>query len=287
MTVMVDRRALASFLRRRRDQLTPSDVGLPAGARRRTPGLRRDEVALLTGISNDYYTKLEQARGANPSEAIVTSLARALRCDDDSRDHLFRLAGFVPPARPNRRRIRPGVMSLVERLRDVPVCIATDLHEVLWLNDLAETVLGMNFDRHTGLARNYTWRCFTDLQVRGRFVADDWPRYAAVQVNDLRAAYARNADGGDMTYADRLVTDLSSRSSEFRELWDRHEVAVRLSEDKRMLHPLVGLLPLTCEVVTPEPGLKVIAYFPTPGTDARKKLDRLLTNIDLRHPISA
>ncbi|MBO0610094.1 helix-turn-helix transcriptional regulator [Myceligenerans salitolerans] len=272
---MIDRLALANFLRRRRAQLNPPDVGLPPGGRRRTPGLRRDEVALLAGMSNDYYTRLEQARGANPSETIVASLARALRCDDDARDHLFRLAGFVAPARPNRRRIRPGVMSLVEHLGDVPVCIATDLHEVLWLNDLAETVLGMDLDRHAGLARNYTWRCFTDPGVRGRFAGDDWPRYAAVQVNDLRAACARNAGGGDTAYADQLVTDLRSRSREFRELWDRHEVAVRLSEDKRMVHPRVGHLALTCEIITPEPGLKVIAYFPTAGTDARDKLDAL------------
>lgn len=287
MTRMIDRLALANFLRRRRAQLRPSDVGLPPGTRRRTPGLRRDEVAQLAGMSNDYYTRLEQARGANPSEVIVASLARTLRCDDDARDHLFRLAGFVPPARPNRRRIRPGVMSLVEHLGDVPACIATDLHEILWLNDLAETVLGMDLDRHTGLARNYTWRLFTDATVRGRFAADDWPRFAAVQVSDLRAAYARNTGGGDTAYADQLVADLLARSAEFRELWDRHEVAIRYTESKRMFHPVVGDLPLTCEIITPEPGLKVIAYFPTERTDAREKLDILRAGVGTRHPVSA
>ena len=276
---MTDRLALADFLRRRRARLAPSDVGLPLGRRRRTPGLRREEVAQLAGMSSDYYTRLEQARGANPSELVVGALARALRCNDDERDHLFRLAGFVPPPRgpASARLIRPGVMSLAQHLGDVPVAICSDLHEMLWLNDLAEIVLGVDLEKCSGLARNYTWRCFTDAQVRGRFSPDDWPRYAAVQVSDLRAARARNA--GDDDYANHLVTDLRARSAEFRELWDRHEVTVRHSERKRMFHPLVGALPLTCEIITPEPGLKAVVYFPTEGTDARRKLDVLRAGI--------
>ena len=284
---MNDRLALANFLRRRRAQLRPSDVGLPPGTRRRTPGLRRDEVALLAGMSHDYYTRLEQARGAQPSEAIVASLARAFRCDYDARDHLFRLAGFVPPARPNARRIRPGVMRLVEHLSDVPACVATDLHEVLWLNDLAKDVLGMDIEGRSGLARNYTWRCFTDPEVRGRFAPAGWPDFAARQVNDLRAAYARNTDGGDTAYADRLVGDLTTRSREFRELWDRHEVAVRVSENKHLVHPVVGDLLLTCEIITPEPGIKVIPYEPTEGSDARAKLDVLRARINARPEVRA
>src|SRR5690606_12452437 len=133
---VIDRAGLADFLRRRRETLRPADVGLPDGVRRRTPGLRRDEVAHLAGMSTDYYTRLEQRRGANPSPSIVAALARALRCDLDERDHLFHLAGLSPPPRRAGRHIRPGLISLAERLTDVPVCICTDLNEVLWQNAL-------------------------------------------------------------------------------------------------------------------------------------------------------
>ena len=123
MDGVIDRAGLADFLRRRRAMLRPADVGLPDGMRRRTPGLRRDEVAQLAGMSNDYYARLEQRRGSHPSEPIVAALALALRCDSDERDHLFHSAGLTSPPRRTGRHIRPGLISLAERLTDVPVCI--------------------------------------------------------------------------------------------------------------------------------------------------------------------
>lgn len=250
--------------------LRPADVGLPEGARRRTPGLRRDEVAHLAGMSTDYYTRLEQRRGANPSESIVTALARALRCDLDQRDHLFHLAGLTPPPRRAGRHIRPGLISLADRLTDVPVSICTDLNEILWQNALAEIALGRH--EHTE-GRNITWLWFTDLAARRRVVEEDWPRHSAALVNDLRATYARRAGEPDVT---SLVHGLLERSAEFRALWERHEVAVRRMDRKRMVHPEVGVLHLTCEVLlTPEADLKVLAFFPTEGTDAREKLELL------------
>ncbi|MCF6467795.1 helix-turn-helix domain-containing protein [Nonomuraea sp. MG754425] len=269
---MIDRAGLADFLRRRRELLRPADVGLPDGVRRRTPGLRRDEVAQLAGMSGDYYARLEQGRGANPSESIVAALARALRCDLDERDHLFHLAGLTPPKRRAGRHIRPGLISMAERLTDVPVSICTDLHEVLWHNALADAVMGP-LAHSAGGTRQITWRWFTEPAVRTRFPEEDWPRHSAAHVGDLRATYSRRAGDDDVR---NLVHGLLKRSAEFRELWERHEVAVRRFDRKRLLHPEVGMLHLTCEVLfTPEEDLKVLVFLPTEGTDAREKLDLL------------
>ncbi len=269
---VTDRAGLAGFLRRRRELLRPADVGLPDGVRRRTPGLRRDEVAQLAGMSSDYYSRLEQCRGSHPSEPIVAALARALRCNLDERDHLFHLAGLTPPSRRAGRHIRPGLISLADRLTDVPVCICTDLNEVLWQNTLADAVLGRG-DNRAGRTRNFAWRWFTEPGARGRFPEQDWPHHSAAHVNDLRATYSRRAGEQDVT---ALVHDLLERSAEFRTLWERHEVAVHRYDRKRVVHPEVGLLHLTCEMLlTPAEDLKVLAFFPIEGTDAREKLDLL------------
>ncbi|MET7986808.1 MULTISPECIES: helix-turn-helix transcriptional regulator [unclassified Streptomyces] len=269
---MIDRVGLADFLRRRRELLLPADVGLPDGVRRRTPGLRRDEVAQLVGISSDYYARLEQCRGPRPSESIVAALTRALRCNLDERDHLFYLAGLTPPTRRAGRSIRPGLISLAERLADIPVCICTDLDEVLWQNGLADIVLGRRSD-DPGRARNNTWRWFTEPGARNLFPEEDWVRNSAAHVNELRATHARRAGEDDVA---SLVDDLLERSAEFRSLWERHEVAERRTYRKRILHPEVGVLDVTCEVLlTYEADLTLRAFFPVEGTDARAKLDLL------------
>ncbi|WP_433870180.1 helix-turn-helix transcriptional regulator [Saccharopolyspora sp. CA-218241] len=272
---MIDRPGLADFLRRRRELLRPADVGLPEGVRRRTPGLRRDEVAQLASISTDYYARLEQSRGANPSEAIVASLARALRCDPDERDHLYHLAGFSPPARHSGGYVRPGLMSLLDRLHDVPACVVTDLGEVLRQNALAELALGWTTPNQSGRSRNVVWQWFTEPASRACFPEADRPRHSRAHVGDLRAAHARR--GGDADIAE-LVRGLLERSPEFRALWERHEVAVHRFDRKRFLHPEVGVLHLTCEaLLSPEADTKVLAFFPTEGTDAREKLELLRT----------
>lgn len=240
--------------------------------RRRTPGLRRDEVARLASISTDYYARLEQCRGANPSEAIVASLARALRCDLDERDHLYHLAGFSPPARRSGGYVRPGVMRLLDRLDDVPACVLTDLGEVLWQNAIADVALGPA-EQRAGRVRTIAWKWFTEPGLRARFPEEDWPRHSLAHVTDLRATYSRRAGDADVT---GLVHGLLERSEEFRGLWERHEVAVHRFDRKRFLHPEVGLLHLNCEILlSPEEDTRVLAFFPTEGTDAREKLDLL------------
>jgi transcriptional regulator with XRE-family HTH domain len=263
---VIDRDGLADFLRRRREVLHPADVGLPDGARRRTPGLRREEVAQLAGMSADYYSRLEQSRGANPSEPIIAGLARALRCDLDERDHLYHLAGFTPPLRRAGRHIGPGLLALVSRLTDIPVVICTDLDEVLWQNALAEVVVGPS------VGSNLTWLWFTDPAIRQLFPAEDWDAHSAFHVADLRATYSRRMGDRDVT---ELVDALTGHSEEFRSLWSRHDVAVHLPR-KRFVNSEVGHLDLTCEtLLTPAADLRVRAFLPVEGTDAREKLDLL------------
>jgi hypothetical protein len=222
-------------------------------------------------MSTDYYSRLEQSRGANPSEPIIASLARALRCDLDERDHLYHLAGLTPPLRRAGRHINPGLIGLVDRLSDIPVCICTDLEEVLWQNHLADVVLGPRGGE--GLERNLTWLWFTEPKTRRLFPEQDWDAHSASHVADLRATQARRS--GDRDVAE-LVDALLEHSQEFRDLWELHRVAVCRLASKRVLHPEVGSLDLTCEVLlTPEADLRVRAFVPIEGTDAREKLDLL------------
>lgn len=269
---MIDRPGLADFLRRRRELLRPADVGLPAGVRRRTPGLRREEVAQLAGVSTDHYSRLEQARGSAPSAAVVAAIARALRCDLDQRDHLFHLAGLAAPPHRAGGHVRPGLIKLAGRLVDVPVCIYSDLGEVLWRNALGAALAGER-DVRPGREGNIYWRWFTDPAYREPAPEEDRPRLSAAHVSDLRATYSRRAGDRDVT---ELVHDLLDRSAEFRELWERHDVAVRRSDLKTFRHPEVGLIQVHCEVLlTPDEDVKLLAYFPVEGTDAAEKLELL------------
>jgi len=266
---MTDRAGLADFLRRRRELLRPADVGLPEGVRRRTPGLRREEVAQLAGVSTDHYSRLEQARGSAPSEQVVGALARALRCDLDERDHLFHRAGYAAPARRPGRHVRPGLVSVASRLSDIPVCLCTDFGEVVWSNELFRALAGTP-DLPPGRASNLVWRWFTEPEMRERTPATERDRLAAAHVSDLRATYARRAGDPDVT---ELVGDLLAASEEFRTLWERHDVAVRRADHKDFLHPEVGLVSVSCEIMlSQDEGVSLVAYFPREGTDAAERL---------------
>ena len=269
----MDRTELADFLRRRRAQLVPSDVGLAPGVRRRTPGLRRDEVALLAGMSTDYYTRLEQARGPHPSTQVLAALARALRLTDDERDHLYHLVGDPAPTRAGGdKHVGPGLLHLLSKLDDTPACVISDLGEVLVQNRMHTILLGDNAGR-TGLDRYYAWRWFTDPAARERFPAEDWDRLGRKHVADLRATAARRSGDADVT---ELIGSLRGGSEEFERLWDEHQVAVRVSDQKRILHPEVGLIDINCEtLLTPSTTQHLLVYFPRPGTDAQAKLDLL------------
>ena len=186
----MDRAELAAFLRHRREALRPGDVGLPAGARRRAHGLRREEVAALAVMSVDYYTRLEQQRGPQPSEQMLAALARALRLTGSERDYLFQTAGHNPPASvAAAAHVAPALLRVLDRLRDTPALILSSLGETLVQNRMAEALFG-DKSGCTGLARSEIYRWFTDPAERLHYPEDDRDRQSRAQVAGLRAAYS-------------------------------------------------------------------------------------------------
>ncbi|SNT55591.1 Helix-turn-helix domain-containing protein [Actinomadura meyerae] len=260
----MNRRDLADFLRRSRERLRPRDVGLAEGPRRRTPGLRREEVSQLAGMSADYYMRLEQARSPQPSAQLLGALARALRLTADERDHLYVLAGHRPPAGPFAGdHVRPGLLYLLDRLTETPAQILGDLGDLLAQNALAEALFGC-VCTVKGSDRNIVWRWFTDPFVREAYPPEERDRYSRLHVADLRAAVARR---GSDEAARALVRRLREASGEFAELWDLHEVAVRRTSRMRVVHPQVGPIEFDAEVLlTPAEDQRLVAYTPPPGS---------------------
>ncbi|MCM1949674.1 helix-turn-helix transcriptional regulator [Streptomyces sp. G2] len=270
MATTIDRRELADFLRRRRERVTPKDVGLPAGPRRRTPGLRREEVAQLAGMSADYYIRLEQARGPQPSPPMLAALARALRLDADERDHLHLLAGHRPPAGAVAgEHVAPGLLHLLDQLPTTPAQVLSDLGDVLAQNAPARALLGgvCTVSEH---GRNVVWRWFADPAARTAYPEEEHAYYSRLHVADLRAAYGRR--GGDPA-STRLVQRLRAASEEFAGLWAEHEVAVRRHSRMRVQHPLIGPVDLDCQVLlAPEGEQRLVFLTPPPGTDTADRL---------------
>ncbi|MFJ8041550.1 helix-turn-helix transcriptional regulator [Kitasatospora sp. NPDC096147] len=260
----MDRRELADFLRRCRERISPQDVGLPAGTRRRTPGLRREEVVQLAGMSADYYIRLEQGRSPQPSPQILASLTRALRLSEDERDHLHLLAGHRPPAgRQSGTFIQPGLLYLLDQLKETPAQLLSDLGDLLAQNDMATALFGTVCSVRED-ERNVPWRWFTDPTVRAAYPVEEHDRLSRVHVADLRAAVARRAGDAAST---ALVRRLSGASEEFRELWELHEVAVRRTSRMRVDHPAVGPINLDCQtLLTPVEDQRLLIFTPPPGT---------------------
>ncbi|MEV7892443.1 helix-turn-helix transcriptional regulator [Streptomyces sp. NPDC002817] len=280
----MNRAELADFLRRGRARLEPSDVGLAPGARRRIQGLRREEVASLTGMSVDYYTRLEQRRGPRPSRQMLTALARALRLTDDERDHLFHLAGEEPPRRePTSSHVRPGLLLILDRLHDTPAQVVSDTGEVLAQNALAKALAGDAAARPPR-DRNLTRRFFLDPTARELFPPEDHPALARAQVASLRAVTAARPDDPE---AAALVAELRSTSKEFAHLWTAHEVSLRRSSTKRFRHPVVGLLELDCEILlSHEHHHQLVVYTARPGTESHERL-QLLRVVGLQNMTNA
>jgi transcriptional regulator with XRE-family HTH domain len=269
----MDRLALADFLRHRREELRPEDVGLPAGARRRTRGLRREEVAALASMSTDYYTRLEQQRGPQPSEQMLAALARALRLTGDERDYLFRVAGHNAPAPVTAAaHVAPALLRVLDRLSDTPALILSSLGETLVQNRMAEALFG---DRSgfTGLARSEIYRWFTDPAERLRYPEDDRDRQSRAQVANLRAAYGSM---GPKSRAGELVRALTRTSPEFAGLWERHEVAKRFEDHKILLHPELGAIEVDCQVLfTEDQSQALLVLTAPPRSEGYEKLQLL------------
>ncbi|WP_406297481.1 helix-turn-helix transcriptional regulator [Embleya sp. NBC_00888] len=266
----IARGELADFLRRSRERVSPEDVGLPAGPRRRTPGLRREEVAGLAGMSADYYIRLEQARGPQPSTQMLGALARALRLSDDERDHLYLLAGHRPPAaRPVGDEVAPALLHLLDQLQATPAQVLNDIGDVLAQNAMAQALLGgvCTVSEH---GRNVVWRWFGDTAQRAAYPAEEHDYYSRLHVADLRAAAAHRPDDPTVNH---LVARLRAASADFAELWDRHEVAVRRHSRMRVLHGVLGPVEVDCQVlITPEDNRRVVLYVPPPGSDLADRL---------------
>lgn len=265
----IDRAALADFLRRSRERLDPGSFGLPPRNRARTPGLRREDVAQQAGISVDYYTRLEQSRGAHPSAQVVGALARALRLTDDECDYLHRLAGH--PTR-NRKapseHVRPGLLLVLDRLVDAPAQVVSDIGQVLARNAMAEALFGAPV--RPGRAGNINWLAFTSAEHRALVPPEERPRIVASHVANLRAAHARRPDDPELN---SLICDLSAVSEEFRELWQQHDVAVLRGTHKTIIHPTVGRIELECESLLTGPGDQTLVLFTArPGTESVEQL---------------
>lgn len=270
----MDRAALADFLRRRRETLQPGDVGLPAGLRRRAPGLRREEVAQLALMSTDYYTRLEQQRGPQPSTQMLASIARALRLSDDERDYLYRVAGHgVPDRATDPGHVAPALQRVLDRLGDTPALILDPLAQTLAQNDLARALYG-DASAYTGWDRSEIYRWFAHpTTARAIYPADDRDRQGRALVASLRSAVAVL---GASSRAGELVRALSRTSPEFVALWDRQEVARRFVDHKTLVHPVVGEIEVDCQALVTEDQLQVLLVLTAaPGTQAADRI-RLL-----------
>ncbi|MEW2447145.1 helix-turn-helix transcriptional regulator [Streptomyces parvulus] len=277
----IDRAGLAAFLRRRRELLQPQDVGLPRGRRRRTTGLRREEVAELCHMSTDYYARLERGRGPRPSPSMIASIAQGLHLSLDERDHLFRLGGHAPPVRGTggtSEHISPGLLRVLDRLEDTPAEVVTELGETLRQTALGAALTG-DTTRYTGPDRSLGYRWFTDPATRALYAPRDHAFLSRMFASGLREVTALRGPGSRAAqYAELLL----ARSDEFRRLWDRQEVGVRPHHLKRFRHPEVGDLELNCQtLLDPDQSHRLLVYTAVAGSESHERL-RLLAVVGAR-----
>jgi transcriptional regulator with XRE-family HTH domain len=276
--VVSNRVQLGDFLRRRREELSPADVGLPTGGRRRTPGLRRDEVASLAHMSTGYYERLEQGRGPLPSAAVLAGMAAALQLTPVERDHVYMLAGRASPVAAARGEyIDPGLEYVLRDMETtVPACITDDLGNVVAQNWLNIELLG----QFAGLPErgpNLVWRWFTAPQWRTLLEPEQQHEGTGqFYVAGLRAAITRL---GHDSAATSLVRDLRQASPEFERIWDQHTVTPVYHTTKQVHAPDGGQIDLDCATVTsPLSQQRLLFLQPVSGTPASAQLSRLASH---------
>ena len=269
-------RELADFLRRARSSVDPVQAGLPSDGRtRRVPGLRREEVALLAGVSSDYYTRLEQGRNITPSVTVIDAIARALNLDATGRAHLGTLFGSNTSARahgvPTVQRVRPALHQLLDELDHHPALILGRRTDVLASNRLARALL-TDFDQLRPKARNYSRWVFLADEARNLFI--DWDIQARAVVENLRLDLATYPDD---RAAQELVHDLKEQSPQFQRWWDEHRVYQRTFGSKHFRHPIVGDLTVDYETLTfpGDPDQTLFIYRTEAGSTSRQAMNLL------------
>ncbi|MEU3992100.1 helix-turn-helix transcriptional regulator [Streptomyces platensis] len=265
---------LGDFLRSRRARIRPEEVGLPGHGRRRVPGLRREEVAQLAGVSVDYYIRLEQGRGPSVSDAVLDAIGRVLRLDDTEQQYLRTVAR--PAARrtaaagPAPQRVRPGLRLLLDTMEKAPAFVLGRRMDVLAWNALGDAVAG--FSQMPAEERNMPRQVFLNPQAHELY--PDWPAVAAETVAYLRLDAGNHPRDKQLA---TLVGELSLGSEDFRRLWADHQVKEKTYGAKRMRHPVVGELTMPYETltVTGEPDQMLVVYTPEPGSRTAERLTLL------------
>ncbi|MER6990160.1 helix-turn-helix transcriptional regulator [Saccharopolyspora hirsuta] len=262
---------LGQFLRARRAQRSPEDAGVLHSGRRKVPGLRREEVAVLAGVNADYYTRLEQGRESNPSPQVLDALCRALDLDPDARQHLYRLAGTAPRTGLEQvpQSVSPQLRQLMDGYTNTPAFVLNRILDVLATNALADALFSP-FRSADNLAR------MTFLDPAGRHFYARWDWTAQATAANLRVAAGFDPHDPDLL---RLVAELSDGSDEFRALWNAHAVRGKTHEPKHLVHPDVGPLTLTHQAfdVRSAPGQQLIIYHAEPATPSAHALALLST----------
>ncbi|MFI6072779.1 helix-turn-helix domain-containing protein [Actinoplanes sp. NPDC051343] len=256
---------IGEYLRARRELIRPEDVGLPANGHRRVPGLRRDELAMLAGISTEYYTRLEQGRDRRPSPQVLDAVARALGLDDDATAHLHALGTPEAPRRRRAERVRPGVQQLLDAWTGTPAYVQSPLQDVLAANRLA-MLLSPVFRPGGNILRSV----LLDPEVQK--LLPDWPQRVGSLIAALRAMVGPDVDDPRLT---DLVGELSVKSDVFRRLWPRHDARPHPGGGKHhMRHPIAGDLELFYEkfAVTGSDGQLLVVYRAAPGSPTEDAL---------------
>ncbi|MGI5120694.1 helix-turn-helix transcriptional regulator [Marinactinospora thermotolerans] len=262
----MNRQELGTFLRSRRERLRPEDVGLPSGPRRRTPGLRREEVAVLAHISTEYYVRLEQGRAPRPSGEVLAGIAGALRLTGAESDHLHVLAGTAPiRTRLHRRDVRPSILTLLERLEQTAAFVMSAVFEVLAWNDLAAALMG-DFASPAPPERNLARRAFLGPERAAAALGglSDATEFRHHVVMELRSALARYPTDPMVT---GLVDELRDASPDFARLWQRHDVQAAQTLTKTFRHPVVGEITVDCDsLALTDRDQHLVLYSAQPGS---------------------
>jgi transcriptional regulator with XRE-family HTH domain len=266
----MDKQELGAFLRSRRERLRPEDVGLPSGSRRRTPGLRREEVAVLAHISTEYYVRLEQGRAPRPSGEVLAGIAGALRLTDAESDHLHLLAGTAPSRSGlHRRDVRPSILALLERLPQTAGFVTSAVFEVLAWNSLAAALME-DFAQLTPEDRNLARRAFLGRADASLYGVSDVAEFQHHVVMELRSTLARYPSDPAVT---NLVDELRDASPEFARLWERHDVQAAPMLTKTFRHPVVGEVTVDCDALAlTDRDQHLVLYSAPPGSRSAEAL---------------